>query len=76
MFNQVLTVAVCKGRKVTIPIAACLYVRIIIPAAINVAEGANGASESRMACDTGLVMPAPLRHATTKTSPLLKHHRR
>ena len=50
-------------------------VRETTPAATNVAGGANGASESPMASDTGLVEPAPLRQATTKISPLLKHLR-
>ena len=34
------------------------------PPAINVAGSAIGASESTMACDTGLVEPAPLRQAS------------
>ena len=45
------------------------------PAAANVARGANGVSESLMACDTGLVDPAPLRHPKCKTSPHIKHSR-
>ena len=36
------------------------------PAAINVVGSATGASESTMACDTGLVEPAPLRQVTIK----------
>ena len=36
------------------------------PPAINVDGSATGASESTMACDTGLVEPAPLRQASHK----------
>ena len=42
------------------------------PAAIKVVGSATGASESTMACDTGLAEPAPLRQATIKMNHLLK----
>ena len=41
------------------------------PAAIKVDGSATGASESTMACDTGLVEPAPLRQATINITYLL-----
>ena len=42
------------------------------PAAINVDGSATGASESTMACDTGLAEPVPLQQATIKINHLLK----
>ena len=45
------------------------------PVAIKVDGSATGASESTMACESGLVEPAPFRQATIKISPRLKHFR-
>ena len=50
-------------------------VREATPAAANVARGANGMSESPMACDTGLVEPASRRQAKSNVSPFIKHSR-
>ena len=45
-------------EKITIQKINAL-VREATPAAANVTRGANGVSETPMACDTGLVEPAP-----------------
>ena len=68
MFNRLST------RKVKIQRERA-YMLGYIPAVTTFAWSANSSSESPMACDTRVVDPAPLRQATTKVSPLLKHLR-